>query len=104
MLDLVQELADAKLRQPWPSGIFSKLLLKAEDLRLVLIVMDSGARMKEHSANGTISIHVLQGTLSVHSQDLHEGQVFTLGPGIKHDVEAREDCAFLLTIAWCNMK
>lgn len=104
MLDLAEELAGARLTKPWPSGIFSKLLLKADDLRLVLIAMDTGARMKEHSANGTISIHALEGTLRVHSQDLHPGQVLTLAPGIKHDVEAREDCAFLLTIAWPSVK
>jgi hypothetical protein len=73
MIDLAVEPAEATQRKPWPSGIFSKLL-------------EAGARMKEHSANGTISIHALQRTLCVLSQDLHEGQALTLAPGIKHDV------------------
>jgi quercetin dioxygenase-like cupin family protein len=48
----------------------------------------------------------LQGTLCVHAgeqtEDLHPGQILTLAPGIKHDVEARADSAFLLTIAWSS--
>ena len=108
MLDLAKELADVRLRKPWPSGMFSKVLLKADDLRLVLIAMENGAIMKEHAANGTVAIHAFEGALCVHTPeqayDLNEGQVLTLAPGMKHDVEAREDCAFLLTIAWCAMK
>ncbi len=60
--------------------------------------------MKEHHAEGTVSIHALQGMLCVNVegqvQKLHAGQILTLGPGIKLDVEAGEDSAFLLTISW----
>ena len=35
----------------------------------------------------------------VQAQDLHAGQILTLALGIKHDVETREDTAFLLTIS-----
>ena len=103
-LDLASELTDSSQHKPWQSGLYSKLLLKADDLRLVLIAMETGARMKEHHADGTVSIHALQGTLCVHTreqtQELHAGQILTIASGIKHDVEAREDSAFLLTISW----
>ncbi len=103
-LDLASELAGAKLNKPWLSGLYSKLLLKAADLRLVLIAMETGARMKEHHADGTVSIHVLQGALSVHiqeqAQDVPAGHLLTQAPGTKHDVEAREESVFLLTISW----
>lgn len=103
-LDLVSELADSREHKPWQSGLYSKLLLKADDLRLVLIAMETGARMKEHHADGTVFIHALEGTLSIHvqaqAQDLHAGQILTLAPGIKHEVEAHEDSVFLLTISW----
>ena len=103
-LDLVAELAGSKGHKPWQSGLYSKLLLKADDLRLVLIAMETGAKIKEHHADGSICIHVLEGTLSIHvqgqAQELHAGQILTLAAGIKHDVEAREDAAFLLTISW----
>jgi quercetin dioxygenase-like cupin family protein len=103
-LDLASELAGSREHKPWPSGLHSKLLFKADDLRLVLITMETGARIKEHHADGSISIHVLEGALRIHveaqAQDLHAGQILTLAPGIKHDVEARADSAFLLTISW----
>lgn len=103
-LDLVSELAGSREHKPWQSGLYSKLLLKADDLRLVLIAMETGARMKEHHADGTVSIHALEGTLCIRvqaqAQDLHAGQILTLAPGIKHDVEAHEASAFLLTISW----
>lgn len=103
-LDLASELAGAQQQKPWRSGVLSKLLLKADDLRLLLITMETGARMKEHHADGTVSIHALQGILCVRvteeAHDLHVGQILTIAQGIKHDVEAREDSAFLLTISW----
>jgi quercetin dioxygenase-like cupin family protein len=103
-LDLVSELADSREHKPWPSGLHSKLLLKADDLRLVLTAMEAGAEIKEHHADGSVAIHALEGTLCIHVQaqehDLHAGQILILAPGIKHDVEARADCAFLLTISW----
>jgi quercetin dioxygenase-like cupin family protein len=103
-LDLAGELAGSRERKPWQSGLYSKLLLKADDLRLLLIAMETGARLKEHHADGTVSIHALEGTLCIHvqaqAQDLRAGQILTIAAGIKHDVEAREDSAFLLTISW----
>jgi quercetin dioxygenase-like cupin family protein len=103
-LDLASELAGSREHKPWKSGLYSKLLLKADDLRLVLIAMEAGAKIKEHHADGSISIHALEGTLCIHvlaqAQELHAGQILTLASGIKHDVEAREDAAFLLTISW----
>lgn len=88
-------------------GHVFQVLLKADDLRLVLIAMENGAIMKEHAANGTVAIHAFEGSLCVHTQDqaydLNEGKVLTLAPRMKHDVEAREDCAFLLTIA-CRLR
>jgi quercetin dioxygenase-like cupin family protein len=101
---VASELAGARERKPWKSGLHSKLLLKADDMRLVLIAMESGAKIKEHHADGTVSIHALEGALRIHVQaqahDLHAGQILTLAPGIRHDVEAREDSALLLTISW----
>jgi quercetin dioxygenase-like cupin family protein len=103
-LDLPCELTGFSQHKPWQSGLYSKLLFKADDLRLVLIAMETGARMKDHHADGTVSIHALQGMLCIHlterAHDLHAGQILTLAPGIRHDVEAREDSAFLLTISW----
>jgi quercetin dioxygenase-like cupin family protein len=60
--------------------------------------------MKEHHADGTISLQVLKGHVRVTIQgkqhDLHTGNLFTLAASIRHDVEAIDESAFLLTISW----
>jgi quercetin dioxygenase-like cupin family protein len=102
--DLPAEIADSERKKPWPSGIYAKTLFKKHDLRVVLISMLNAAHMKEHHADGTLSIHVLKGHLVVSANgkphDLPAGALFTLGHSIRHDVEARSDSAFLLTISW----
>lgn len=102
--DLDEELFHFSNHKPWQSGLFSKILVKADDLRIVLIAMDVGATMKEHHTDGTTSIQVLQGRLCIHIEDktqhLQTRQMLTLAAGIKHDLEALDDSAFLLTISW----
>ena len=102
--DLEQEIAAAEQKKPWPSGIHAKTLLKKTDLRVVLILAAPGGRMDEHHADGTISVQVLKGRINFNaageSYSLSAGSLLTLAASIKHDVEAQEDSAFLLTIGW----
>jgi len=102
--DLHQEIADSEQKKPWQSGHFAKTLFKKHDHRVVLITMENAAKMKEHHADGTISVQVLKGQIrfSVHGKphNLKPGNLLTLGASIKHEVEALEDSAFLLTISW----
>jgi quercetin dioxygenase-like cupin family protein len=102
--DLLREIADAEHKKPWPAGLYSKTLFKKQDLRVVLVSMQNAAHMKEHHADGTLCIQVLKGRLRVSvngkPHDLSSGTLFALGHSIRHDVEAKEDSAFLLTISW----
>jgi quercetin dioxygenase-like cupin family protein len=102
--DLTNEMADSERKKPWPSGIHAKTLFKKHDLRVVLISMQNAAHMNEHHADGTLSIQVLKGQIRVSvngkPHDLPTGSLFTLGHSIRHDVEAKGDSAFLLTISW----
>jgi quercetin dioxygenase-like cupin family protein len=101
--DLARELRDAESRKPWPSGLYSKMLVKNYDLRVVLFVMEPGAMLKEHSAAGSITVHVLQGEIRFRTQEqdrtLRAGELLTLGRSIKHAVESGGESAFLLTIS-----
>ncbi len=60
--------------------------------------------MEEHRAPGRLSIQTLTGhvRLQVLDQtiDLPAGHVLALDPDVAHDVEALDESAFLLTIAW----
>ena len=102
--DLQREIADSEQKKPWPSGLHARTLFKKHDFRVVLIAMEKAARMKEHHADGTISVQVIKGCIRFSTQgqthELQAGQMLTLGASIKHDVESLEDSAFLLTIAW----
>ena len=81
-IDLEEELFHFSHHKPWQSGLFSKLLVKADDLRLLLIAMETGAKTKEHHTDGTTTIHVLKGLLCVRVQEkpqtLRAGEVLTL--------------------------
>ncbi len=102
--DLAQEMADSEWKKPWESGHYAKTLFKKSDFRIVLISMEGGARIKEHHADGGISVHVLKGsirfTVQGQTRDLWPGNLLTLGASIKHEVEALEESAFLLTVSW----
>lgn len=102
--NLPEEIADAERNKPWPSGIHSRTLFKKHDLRVVLINMQDAAHIREHHADGTISVQVLKGKIRFNvagkSHDLGVGSLFTLGASIRHDVVAVGDAAFLLSISW----
>jgi quercetin dioxygenase-like cupin family protein len=88
------------------SGRRSEILLKTDDLRVVLVTLRAGAELAEHSAPGTITIQGLEGDLIVEvdgsAHDLPAGSIVSLAAGTRHAVRARTDGAFLLTIAWAG--
>jgi quercetin dioxygenase-like cupin family protein len=102
--DLLKEIADSEQNKPWQSGHNARTLFKKHDFRIVLITMEAAARMKEHHADGTISVQVLKGKIRFNvagkTHELGTGNLFTLAASIRHDVEAVEDSALLLTISW----
>ena len=102
--DLNREIDDAAAQKPWQAGHHAKTLFKKHDFRVVLITMERGARLNEHHADGTISVQVLKGKIRMNvggkPHDLATGNLFTLAASIRHDVEALDDAAFLLTISW----
>lgn len=102
--DLPAEIDRLRGETTWDSGQNSRTLVRYEDLRVVLIVLQTHSRMAEHKSEGRISVHVLAG----HVQVKAAGRTFNLRPGgllaldraVPHDVEALEESAVLLTIAW----
>ncbi len=103
--DLFAEVERLQTEESWRQGTRNaKTLVKEPDLRIVVIVLRQGGRMEEHRAPGRISIQTLTGRvrLRVRDQtiDLPAGHVLMLDPDVAHDVEALDESAFLLTIAW----
>jgi quercetin dioxygenase-like cupin family protein len=67
--------------------------------------MKAGTHMNDHKADARISIQAVHGKILLHVPDqkpleLSAGQLLTLDCGMHHDVEALEESAFLLTVAW----
>jgi quercetin dioxygenase-like cupin family protein len=102
--DLTREI-DQLQREPRPaSSPNAKTLVKHEDFRIVLITIEAQARIPDHRAEGRISVHVVRGHIRMRALertfDLPAGSLLVLDQGLPHDVEALEDSAVLLTIAW----
>jgi quercetin dioxygenase-like cupin family protein len=102
--DLQREIEELRRESYWQIGRNSKTIVKYDDLRIVLIAIQKGAQMREHHADGRISVQTIAGHIRMHAAgkefDLPQGRLLALDRGMRHDVEALEDSAFLLTIAW----
>jgi quercetin dioxygenase-like cupin family protein len=104
--DLDRELQQLRREDSWQreTGRSSKTLAKHPDFRIVLILMKGGTRMRQHRAEGRISIQQLKGQVCIHLADrkvnVSAGQLLVLDCGVLHDVEALEESALLLTISW----
>lgn len=102
--DLARELEQLHHEPGWSSGQNAKTLVKYDDFRVVLIALKAHARLPGHQTEGRISIQTVAGHIQVRAQgrtfDLPMGRLVALDRGLPHDVEALEEGAFLLTIAW----
>ncbi len=80
---------------------------KTDGMRMVLIALHKGAVLEKHTANGNISVQVLDGEIdfSTDSQtvNLKEGQAIALHKMIPHEVSAVKESVFLLTLS-TNLK
>jgi quercetin dioxygenase-like cupin family protein len=77
-------------------------LYKTDGMRIVLVLMHTGAEMRPQTVDGIISFHVIEGNLEVVTQDetieVEAGQILTLHTNIKHSVRAAEETTFILTM------
>lgn len=76
-------------------------VFKSDGMRIVLIALHKDAEMKKHTANGIISVQVIEGkilfTTEEQSVELGNGQMLALHEGVPHSVLAKEETIFLLT-------
>jgi quercetin dioxygenase-like cupin family protein len=102
--DLEYEVEQLHREREWTTGQNAKTLVKYEDLRVVLAALRAQARIPSHHADGRVTIQTVRGHIHVRAAgrtfDLPAGRVLALEAGLEHEVEAVEDSALLLTIAW----
>jgi quercetin dioxygenase-like cupin family protein len=103
--NLAQETAQLHEEEAWlRTGRNSKTLVKQPDFRIVLIALQKGGHIEEHSADARISIYTLSGHVKLQlpeqTVDLPGGHLLVLDRTLEHDLEALEESAILLTISW----
>ena len=102
--DLAGELEQLRREPEWKAGHNARTLVKHDDFRIVLIAVQAQAHVPEHQTAGRISIQTVSGRIQVRAQGrtfaMPAGSLLALDQGLPHEIEALEESAFLLTIAW----
>lgn len=104
--DLPRELAQLQVEETYQrTGHNGRTLAKYEDTRIVLTALRKGARVRTHETDERIAIQCLLGRVRVwlpygNSEEVSEGGLGVMDRGVAHELEALEDCAFLLTVTW----
>ena len=102
--DLQAEIHRLHAETTWSTGQNARTLIKYDDFRVVLTAIQAKVRIPEHKADGRISVHVLSGHIQLQASgrtfSLRPGGLLAIDQGVPHGVEALEESAFLLTIAW----
>lgn len=85
-------------------GHTARTLIRAADLRVVLVAIRAGQSISEHHANASVTVQTLAGHIHLHLPErdvpLPAGHLLALGPGLPHDVRADDDSTFLVTLGW----
>jgi quercetin dioxygenase-like cupin family protein len=106
--NLIAEIDQLRRETTWSTGRNARTLMKYDDFRVVLTALQAHVRIPEHKTEGRISIHMLSGHIRLGASgrtfDLRPGSLVSLDQGSTHDIEALEESAFLLTIAWPGRK
>ena len=102
--DLPLMLKRIKAEETWRSSSRNAMtLMKSRGQRIVLIALHSKTEIPMHSADGQLSLQVIQGSLRVRTDaqvvTLKKGELLALHAEIPHAIEAMRESAFLLTLS-----
>ena len=77
-------------------------VFKTDGMRIVLIALHKDAEMIKHTIDGMISIQVIEGEIFIttekQSAELGPGEILALHQNIPHNVLAKKESIFLLTL------
>ncbi len=98
-----QEIAKLKASDQWRRESRAALtLVKTPGVTIVLVALHAGAVLKEHHAEGPITLAVVEGAIRFKAcgeeRVLRRGGLLALADAIQHEVEAIEESAFVLTV------
>ena len=102
-INLGSFIAQIKAEKAWKDSDRNAItVFKTDGMRIVLIALHKDAEMKKHTADGMISVQVMEGqilfTTEEQSVELGQGEMLALHKNVPHSVLAREETIFLLTL------
>lgn len=104
VMDINQFMEQVRKEPAWQNSDHTAITIyKSDRMRIVLIGLHQGAVLPTHTANGIISVQVVEGHISFtatqQTAELTKGQMLALHEKIPHSVTAIEESFFLLTLA-----
>lgn len=94
---------EAEHAGPPKHGHRQKTLYKHGGRTLALFVLEAGAALAEHAANGTVTVQAIEGEVEMsvagRSHRLAPGNLLVMAPGVRHDVRAESRAVFLLQVS-----
>ncbi len=104
LVDLSAETAALHALGAWGRGKSAKRLTNFPNFRVNLIALKAGSSLGEHHNPGRVAIQPVSGHIRVQADgqsfDVPVGKLVVLDRDVLHDVEALEESAFLVTVAF----
>ena len=102
-IDLPFYISQIKEETSWKTGNRNAItVFKTNGLRIVFIALHEGSEMATHTAEGIISVQVLEGLIQFNTEsqsvELGKGQMLALHERVPHSVKALRESVFLLTL------
>ena len=102
-MDIPEFIKQLKSEATWENSDRNAItVFKTNGMRIVLIALHEDAILKKHTADGIISVQVLEGEI-IFSTDgqsvlIKKGQMIALHKELPHNVKAIKESVFLLTL------
>ncbi len=102
-IDIPEFIKQLKTEATWETSDRNAMTVyKTNGMRIVLIALHEDAVMKKHTADGIISMQVLEGEIIFSTDDqpvvIRKDQMIALHAGLPHSVKALKESVFLLTL------
>ena len=80
----------------------STTLLRDEQLKVMRLILPAGKELPEHTVDGPITMHCLQGTIDITAhgtrKTMRANDLMYLAAKVPHALQATEDASILVTI------
>lgn len=102
-IDIPEFIKQIKAEVTWENSDRNAMTVyKTNGMRIVIIALHEDAVLKKHTAEGILSVQVLDGEIMFSTDEqsvvIRKGQMIALHKGLPHSVKAIKESVFLLTL------